>query len=357
MAGISMSSSPLGASDSQARWIGIRRHQAMLSIAGVLLSADWFTGSHRSLVELFLGVLLLLLCIPVSPIETATEMAVSLGRFVGRSHWSTTELQFAKRGVFIGPNVDAPIAGFRLKHLGRLDLSGGDIRAIESLRSLITSISINHANAHVSLHCVSDLQRVETLLSTAAGAPEGDWVRDDELIKKLSPLSGDSRVLCREHWDHLRSPDAVLRVLKVWDFSGVTNKDSLLTEVLRSSATAQWSLHVDVIGASQARRLTARAVHGISSDAVTTKSIGFRRTARADYVLKRVQQREIEVAEGETLLKIAVYALIRAEDLWDLRSKTLETIQKSNDAGLRLDTGAGRQAEWLKNYLPRVVGE
>jgi len=45
----------LGVADGESRWIGVRRHQAILAIAGLGLVGEWVTQVHRVLIELVLG--------------------------------------------------------------------------------------------------------------------------------------------------------------------------------------------------------------------------------------------------------------------------------------------------------------
>ena len=42
----------LGAADGESRWIGVRRHQAVLAIVGLGLVGEWLTQPHAGLVEL-----------------------------------------------------------------------------------------------------------------------------------------------------------------------------------------------------------------------------------------------------------------------------------------------------------------
>ena len=50
----------LGEADAEARWIGIRRHQAALVIVGLGLAGDWVISPRAPVIEVVVGVVLLL---------------------------------------------------------------------------------------------------------------------------------------------------------------------------------------------------------------------------------------------------------------------------------------------------------
>ena len=45
----------LGVADGESRWIGVRRHQAVLVIAGFGLIGEWITQAHGASIELVIG--------------------------------------------------------------------------------------------------------------------------------------------------------------------------------------------------------------------------------------------------------------------------------------------------------------
>ena len=54
----------LADSDAAGRWIGVRRHQALLVIGAILLVGDYLTRSRASNVEAVVGIMLVGLAIP-----------------------------------------------------------------------------------------------------------------------------------------------------------------------------------------------------------------------------------------------------------------------------------------------------
>jgi hypothetical protein len=56
----------LGAADGESRWIGVRRHQAGLAIAGLGLIGEWITQAHSALIEVVAGVAFLACAAPTS---------------------------------------------------------------------------------------------------------------------------------------------------------------------------------------------------------------------------------------------------------------------------------------------------
>ena len=58
------------------------------------------------------------------------------------------------------------------------------------------------------------------------------------------------------------------------------------------------AVHVEVVGALRAQRISARAVHRVGSDSQVSRAAGFRRSARAALSSERLSQCEELVANG-----------------------------------------------------------
>ena len=77
----------LGEADANARWIGIRRHQAALVIVGIGLVGSWVMSARAPLFEIVAGVALLIAAAPAFDSLTMGEVAVVFVRYCARSRW------------------------------------------------------------------------------------------------------------------------------------------------------------------------------------------------------------------------------------------------------------------------------
>jgi hypothetical protein len=72
--------------------------------------------------------------------------------------------------------------------------------------------------------------------------------------------------------------------------------------------------------------------------------------------LERLRQRESLVVEGTALMRIAVFVVIRATSLAQLRRDVKAVIRCAFESGLRCEVGFGRQAPWYCAQLPGAPG-
>jgi hypothetical protein len=63
-------------------------------------------------------------------------------------------------------------------------------------------------------------------------------------------------------------------------------------------------------------------------------------------------QREALVANGRSLIRVAVFVVVRATSLEMLHQRSLEVWRHAHDTGLRLERGRGAQARWYAAQLP-----
>jgi hypothetical protein len=159
-----------------------------------------------------------------------------------------------------------------------------------------------------------------------------------------------------ERFTYLRASGQLYRLYRVRDFSSVPVVRGLLEQALRSPTPFDLSVHVDVVSGAKAQRLAARAVHRVGSDDATSRSAGFRRTARSLRGIERLAQRETLVASGRSLLRVAVYLLVSGPTLDELRERGSLIWRHAHDAGLRLERGWGLQAHWHRAQLPGGPG-
>ncbi len=344
----------LGLADADSRWIGIRRHQAALVIVGLALAGDFIVRPRSTAVEGVLGALALLGAIPTHDSMTGAQLARVAVGFLLRSHWTSMSVSVSSQGVVMDGGDRSPLHGYELVHLGRLDLSGRDHELAESLANFADSLASGERTRHFSIHLLVGLSGTRTLLVTTADvAPPPGWRENDALAREAAvALEGGEVEWLLERWSYVRRSDGVHHVLRVRDFGVASRGRAVLDHVQAVPALVDVVLHVDVIDRVRAQRLASRAVHRVGSDDAMSQAAGFRRTATSARSIDRLHQRETLVAEGRALLRLAVYLVVRAPDLDQLRVKSGEVERRVREAGLRCERGNGRQLDWYRQHLP-----
>lgn len=359
LVGISMSDLiALGDADADARWIGVRRHQAMLVIAGLGLAGDWVVRSSGVLVELFAGCLLLICALPVLDNLTVGEWVMVGVRFVLRSRWTLVALTSDRAALTLRARGSAEARGFELRHRGRLDLSGQDVEKAQELLAFADAMATSDRTSHVSVHVSSTREHARTLLTLREGvqAPES-WTENELLLRDTIGVTPSTNSLWfLERWRYLRGIQGLVRVVRIRDFTAAPEGNALLERLQQSSDHVTVALHLDVVTTSRAQRMTARAVHRTGTDDAASRSVGFRHTARAQRALERLAQREALVAGGRALLRIGVYVSVRAPSQRQLNASVTEVLLRAHEAGLRCERGLGRQAVWFCHQLPGGPG-
>ncbi len=348
----------LGIADGENRWIGVRRHQAALVIAGAGLVGEWLTQPRGSLVELVAGVVLCVCAAPTRDGLTVGERAWIAVGFVRRTRWTTLRASRVADDVTIVAHGTSTTRGFALQHRGRLDLSGRDRENALALAEFADALATSDDARHFSVHVHSSPDGVATLLAAPVdvSAPSG-WSPDTELALHVAGVHvdvGDTWLL--ERWAYVRDDVGVCRVLRVRDFSAVPNGHVLLRDLQFASPTIDVAVHFDVVAGARAHRLAARAVHRVGSDDATSRAAGFRRTAQSSRNLERLRERETLVVEGSALMRIAVFVVIRAKTLAQLRIDVRAVTRSAFESGLRCEPGLGRQSSWYCAQLPGAPG-
>jgi hypothetical protein len=348
----------LGVADGESRWIGVRRHQAVLVITGLGLVGEWITQWHGSTIELAFGVVLLTSAAPTRDGLTVAERLRIAVAFASRSRWSSVRVTKRGGAVTISARGEATVRGFELQHRGRLDLSGRDQQNALALASFADALATSDDTRHFSLHVRSSPSGVATLLVAPTDvSPPSGWQLNATLT--LGAAGAGSRVgaaWLMERWAYVRDQREVTRVLRVRDFSAAPDGHALLERLQFASPSLDVVVHADVIGAVRAHRLSARAVHRVGSDDATSQAAGFRRTAQSSRAFERLRQRESLVVEGTALMRIAVFVVIRAASLRQLRRDTASVTRVAIESGLRCEPGYGRQAAWYCAQLPGAPG-
>jgi hypothetical protein len=343
----------LGESDAQSKWIGIRRHQAALVIGAIGLIGDWIIRPNESLVEVVVGVLLLVGAAPLYDGLTFGEVADISIRYLLRKHWVAISAVVLGDDVALWSKGDASFRGYELSHRGRLDLSGRDVSTAEGLAYLADAASASRVGQHFSQFVYHDKGLVSTILTLPLDVPAPDgWLLNTDLALGVCRVGDNSSSDLLEQFSFLRAADCLVRVYRIRDFSAVPSSRGLLECLLRCDVQFDVAVHIDVVSGSRAHRLAARAVHRVGSDDETSRSAGFRRSARSSRGFERTSQREVLVADGRSLLRLAVFVLVNASSLDELNARSSMLWRQAHDAGLRLERGWGLQARWYRAQLP-----
>lgn len=344
----------LGESDAVSRWWGLERHRLLLLVAGAVLVADALVRRDWREWEWP--------CAAVCAALTVVRSGHSWGERV------VTEAQYhlRRRLTWVTMSVDGDalvldVRGTRrvwcydFVHWGRLDLAHRDGPLAGRLAHLADALAAAGEGVHLALHVESrgDAAARTTLSLTGPATPAREWRQDPRsgVVRSLS--LGRTPVV--ERRDYVRTPDGVVRILRV---SGLAPGREMVA-LDRLSEQLSWitlSLHASILPAPRARRMTSRAVHRVGSDAQLARSAGFRWTARREWELDALRQREAVVAGGAALCQWALYLAIHAPSLAHLRLRVLEASQIARTAGLRVDQGVAMQREWFVYQLPGGPG-
>jgi hypothetical protein len=238
-----------------------------------------------------------------------------------------------------------------------LDLCGRDVVLATRLARMVESFAGGGDRAHVALHVDTGERSgvpARTALSVSVAAPvPGEWRRHNAAGVPRSLSIGRTAMIERRHY--VRTPRSVVRTLRVEDFAAGRAGVALETLGEYGSGLAL-SLHAGVVPLARARRLTSRAVHRVGTDAEFARGAGFRWSARDQKGLDALRDREEAVAQGAALCQWALYVVVSADTVSELRRRVHETREMARAAGLRLDPGVGVQGEWFIFQLPGGPG-
>lgn len=346
----------LAETDADGRWLGIRRHQIALLVAGLGLAGDALIRSHGAPAELGAGAAAALGAAPcVDGLTVSGAVAITLTYWC-RSRWTWVRCAPVRGALQVRARGDVTVRGFQLHHRGRLDLAGHDVALAQSLAALVDGLATSASSRHVSLHVRKTGDEVATLLALPSSvAPSVGWFANDDLVQDLVS-SGETSTWLLERWRYVRTSLGVVGVLRISDFSAADGGHALLEHLQLDGGDVTVALHFDVIAQSRARRTAERAVHRFANDATATQAAGFRRTARAVRSLERLAQRETLVAQGRALLRLAVYVSVRAPSSDELAARIERVVRRAHESGLRCQRGTGRQAPWYCAQLPGGPG-
>jgi hypothetical protein len=346
----------LGASDAESRWIGIRRHQALAVVAGLGLAGDWLLRPGARVFELVIGLALVGAAAPVGDGLTVLETVGGGARFAARPGWTRIEVRRGDAAMELSARGSALVHGYRLAHRGRLDLSGRDLHDARGLASLLDAVATADSTRHLSVHVSAGVDGCATWLALSdASAPPGEWNRDEGLVAAVAGVAPGGGAWLLERWAYVRLRAGVASVLRVRDFSACS-ASAMLEQLQRPGDGADVAVHYEVLSARRAQGLAQRAVHRHGIDGAAASAAGFRRTARSERSLARLALRERQVAAGRALVRVGVFVTVRADTRPQLARRVDRVTSAARAAGLRLERGHARQAEWYCQQLPGGPG-
>ena len=347
----------LGATDAAGRWIGVRRHQAVLVVVGFVLIGDFIVRRRSSIAEVAAGVWLVAMAVPTVDGLTCAEMVAVTVSFLTRPKWLRLRHRVEAGDVVIDARGTVRVRGYELRHRGRLDLSGRAERDVVALGQFVDALAVGDDDRHVSIHVITRDGVTATLLSSPPDArPPQVWGPNNELILRVADVAHDPASWCLERWGYVRGSRGVSSVLRIRDFAGAGSRASLLERIQLACDGTDVVVHIDIVGAHRAARLSARAVHRQGSDDASSAAAGFRRSARSSRASERTRQREILVAEGRALLRLSVFLVVHATSIVELRGRVDVVRRRCADAGLQCERGMGRQSLWFTLQLPGGPG-
>jgi hypothetical protein len=342
-------------SDAEVRWYGLARHRLLLLLGALGVSLAALVTHGERWWEWCVALALALLAAPGTAGRSCYELVAIEIRFWLRRRVTWSVVTVTPKGLVLTSRHECRAEVYELSHRGRLDLSGHDTGLAARLTQLVEAIAEGGVGAHVALHVESreGAPPTTTLSTTSPIAAAPEWRRAGDGGVPRTLRVGRNALL--ERRDHLRTRDGVLRTLRVGRFAPGRETSGLAV----LGEHADWltlSVHVAVVPTARARRLTARAVHRVGSDAQVTRSAGFRWSARREWELDALRQREQAVAAGAALCQWALYLVVRASSLEELRARVDDVMAVSRATGLRLDVGSARQREYFEFQLPGGPG-
>ncbi len=348
-----MTNSQFGDSDAAARWFGVAPHRVVLTSFAVAVGGDALVRRGAGWWEWVITALAGLSVLPAASSRSWAQVAAVEFRHQVRRRVRWISLEVNDETLSVGDHSERRVWCYEFVHCGRLDLSGRDFTLARRLGRMAESLAASDEDAHLNLRVEASSRDdgvARTVLSlNVASPPPEEWRRDALAGVPRVVRPGRTPLVVRR--DYVRTPDFVLRVLRIARFA--PGREAFAFEAL--SENPEWitvSTHVAVISARRARRLTERAVHRIGSDAQVTRGAGFRWSARHERELEAFRQREAAISGGAALCQWAFYLVIRATTLTQLRQRVDQVRDIARGAGIRLDVGTGVQGDWFIWQLP-----
>ena len=338
----------LGASDADARWVGVRRHQVVLALVTMACVGGLLFAPGASVGFIGVGAGAALALVPLPSGDTMATLFATGTRFGTRSRWSTLRYSLDGDIVTLRHRSAVSTTPVVLDHVGRLDLSGRDHDVVATMKECAQTLAATSSGGHVAL--IIEVAESETTTYLCAKDPPSTAGWRLGSAAPMRARSSEVRVV-RERWRHLATVEGYAMTVRLRGFTPWTDRSPLAPMQL-AGVPLTLALHCQVVPHLRAIRMTGRAVHRYSSDATAVSALGFRRSARSDMDLARVRAREERVASGHALMQVAVYVVIEAATVSQLRSHWDVVRGVCRENGLDVATGVGRQAQWFRWAQP-----
>lgn len=347
----------LGECDAWPRWWGVARHRLVLGIAAVVLGADAALRPGSLWWEWLLVGVAAGAASPGPNSSSWGQWSVMGVRFLVRRRVWWVSLESDDDALLVDVRGSQRVWCYEFTHRGRLDLSGHDVVLASRLARMVESFAAGGDHAHVALHVETGgragaAARTSLSVNVAAPIPKEWRSRRDAGVPPTLSL-GRTALIERRHY--VRTPKCVVRTMRVVDF-GAGRAGAALEVLGEYGSDLSLSLHAGVVPLTRARRLTARAVHRVGTDAEFARGAGFRWSARDQKGLDALREREELVAQGAALCQWALFVVVSADTVGALRRRVHETSAVARAAGLRLDLGVGVQGDWFTWQLPGGPG-
>ena len=349
--------STLGDSDAWPRWWGVIRHRLVLTLGAVLLGADWLVRPGSLWCESVLAVAGGAAALPVSSATSVGSWCLIQLRFLVRRRARWISLEPAEETLRVDARGVQRVWCYEFVHHGRLDLSGRDVEVATRLAHLAQSLAASGKSAHLAVHVdTGDIRDSGSRVALSVNRPSqvpAEWRPRSDAAVPRSATTG--RMPFIERRGYVRTSGGVVQTLRVRAFTPGRASDALVA--LGAAGTAlEISLHANILSLVKARRVSARAVHRMGADAQFSRGAGFRWTASDQKSLDALRVREEAVAQGAALCQWALYVVVRAANVSELRRRVSETLEVARTRGVVLDRGVGVQGDWYVFQLPGGQG-
>lgn len=349
--------STLGDSDAWPRWWGVVRHRLVLTLGTVILGADWLVRPASLWCEPVLAIVGALAALPVPSATSAGSWGLIQLRFLARRRGRWISLEPGEDTLRVDVRGAQRVWCYEFIHRGRLDLSGRDIELATRLSHLAQALAQNAQNAHLCVHVdTSEARdsgaRVSLSVNRASHVPS-EWRPRSDAAVPSSATTG--RMPFLERRGYVRTSRGVVQTLRVKSFTPGRASD-VLVALGATGTSREISLHANILSLAKARRVSARAVHRVGADAQFSRGAGFRWSASDQKGLDALRVREEAVAQGAALCQWALYVVVRATNVSELRRRVSETLEVARARGVVLDRGIGVQGDWYIFQLPGGQG-
>lgn len=321
---------PLGAGDVGPRILGIRRHQVICSVVGLMFFCDALLLGGGSIGYFATGISFLVMA-PIGQRGTVGNRISVLAGYLLRSRIA----RFKPTG-----NV------YELEHVGRLDLSGGEEVVIRSLQQICATSSLEGNGRTFGLSLQRSSAGSRTLLGGAhLSNPGWPWRQLEPTIEVIET---------REHWDAISFKGRFVTILSFDDFTYAARQQFMFERFLKWLPSGHIVLKIKVVNSQKGLRVSARASHRLATDLKVSSNLGFRSSVRALANVQRKLQQEQEVEAGATLLQLGAFLVCEAETRAELKVRVAQCLEQSKRCGVPLKVRYGEQ-RLLLNALTGVV--